>query len=85
MSILEWTYVWVILTFAVYVAIGLSVRAAAWAMAALPSPASFEKIPRAKPQRSAIHTVAPANPPVPAVLVKALLRISARAAGPGRD
>ena len=35
---------------------GLFVLAAAWAMAALPSPASFEKIPLANPHRKANQT-----------------------------
>ena len=43
---------------------GLSVLAAAWAMGALPSPASLEKMPRATPEPDGRRiTVAPANPP----------------------
>ena len=60
---------------------GSSVRAAAWAMAAEPSPASLEKHARTMPQRNANHTDAPANPPVSAAGVNACLKISAKHAG----
>ena len=53
-----------------------SVFAAAAAIGALPSPASFEKTPRATPLRMAIDTVAPANPPTAAIGVNALLKIN---------
>ena len=41
----------------------------------LPSPASFEKTPRATPYLKAIQTVAPAKPPVAAVVVNAEVTI----------
>ena len=50
---------------------GLFVFAAACAIGELPSPASFEKTPRATPYLKAIQTVAPAKPPVAAVEVNA--------------
>ena len=51
---------------------GLLVCAAAWAMAADPSPDSFENMPRATPKRNWLRpTAAPANPPVAAAGVKA--------------
>ena len=45
---------------------GSVVAAAAWAIGALPSPASFEKTPRATPKRIAAQTAAPVNPPAAA-------------------
>ena len=50
---------------------GLFVIADAWAIGALPKPASFEKIPRATPNRMAAQTAAPAKPPVAAIGVNA--------------
>jgi hypothetical protein len=50
-------------------------------MPAVPSPASFEKIPRATPKRIAAITAAPANPPVAATGETALSTISRKAAG----
>jgi len=60
---------------------GLSVFAAAWAMGALPNPASLENTPRATPKRIAAQTAAPANPPVAATGLKADLTISTTASG----
>ena len=60
---------------------GSSVRAAACAIGALPSPASLEKMPRATPMRSAISIVAPAKPPPAAWPVKALLTTVTTAPG----
>ncbi len=61
--------VWVMDTSACVVA--FRVWAAAAAIPPVPSPDSFEKIPRAKPQRTASRTDAPRNPPTAAVEVKA--------------
>ncbi len=60
---------------------GWSVCAEAWAMGALPRPASLEKMPRAMPKRIASFTAAPAKPPAAAVPVKASLKHRAMAAG----
>ena len=60
---------------------GLLVCAAAWAMAAEPSPDSLENTPRATPNRIAAATAAPANPPVAAAGVKAWVKINPNAAG----
>ena len=60
---------------------GWLVRAAAWAMGALPRPASLENTPRATPKRSAAHTVAPANPPAAAVPFMALSMMVTKAPG----
>jgi hypothetical protein len=60
-------------------ATGSSDCAAAWAMGALPSPASLEKMPRATPNWMAATTVAPAKPPAAAVGEKAWVTISPRA------
>ena len=46
---------------------GLSVFAAAWAIGAEPSPASFENTPLATPNLKASLIAAPANPPTAAV------------------
>lgn len=54
---------------------------AAWAMPAVPRPASLEKIPRATPKRIAAITAAPAKPPVAAIGVKAWVKISWNAPG----
>ncbi|SIA73682.1 Uncharacterised protein [Mycobacteroides abscessus subsp. abscessus] len=45
---------------------GWSVCAAAWAIGAVPSPASLEYNPRAKPQRMTSPMAAPAKPPIAA-------------------
>src|SRR5690606_32687136 len=45
---------------------GLLLVPAAWAMPAVPRPASLEKMPRATPQPIAAITAAPAKPPVAA-------------------
>ena len=50
---------------------GLSAVEAAWAMGAVPRPASLEKTPRATPMRMASMTEDPTKPPVAAVGVKA--------------
>ena len=60
---------------------GSRVAPAAWAMPAVPRPASLEKMPRATPMRMAISTVEPRKPPVAAVGLKACSKISANAAG----
>ena len=60
---------------------GSVVAAAAWAIGALPSPASFEKTPRATPKRIAAQTAAPVNPPAAAVPVKAPEKTLPTAAG----
>ena len=60
---------------------GLFVVAAAWAMAAEPSPDSFENTPRATPKRIAAATAAPANPPVAAAGVNAWVKMRLMAAG----
>ncbi|MNF88524.1 hypothetical protein D3C84_710210 [compost metagenome] len=49
----------------------LLVVPAAWAIPAVPRPASLEKMPRATPKRIAAMTAAPAKPPVAATGVKA--------------
>ncbi len=54
---------------------------AAWAMPAVPRPASLEKMPRATPKRIAAITAAPAKPPVAATGLKADWKISANAPG----
>ena len=57
-----------------------SPRSRVWAAAAAigddPRPDSFEKIPRATPQRIVIRTVAPANPPAADVGLKAWAKIN---------
>ena len=58
---------------------GSLVWAAAWAMGALPKPASFENTPRATPNLSAAQTAAPAKPPVAAVPLNALVKINPNA------
>ena len=50
-------------------------------MAALPRPASLEKMPRAMPNWIAIMTAVPANPPTAAWPVKADSMIRAKAPG----
>ena len=60
---------------------GLLVFAAAWAIGALPNPASLENTPRAIPNLMAIKTVAPANPPVAALPLNALSTIIPNASG----
>ena len=57
---------------------GSFVLAAAWAMAADPSPASFEKHARFNPHVNAIHTDTPAQAPVSATGVNAEVTIRAR-------
>ncbi len=59
----------------------LVVVPAAWAIPAVPRPASLEKIPRATPKRIAAITAAPAKPPVAAIGVKAWVKIRSNAAG----
>ena len=54
---------------------GSFVFAAAWAIGALPSPASLEKAALLTPHVIAYNTVAPAKPPVAAVGVNACLKI----------
>ncbi|MNN82000.1 hypothetical protein D3C81_1988850 [compost metagenome] len=54
---------------------------AAWAMPAVPRPASLEKMPRATPKRIAAITAAPAKPPLAAAGLKAWWKISAKASG----
>ncbi len=46
-----------------------------------PVPASLEYKPRATPYRIASRTVAPANPPMPAMGVNADLKINKKACG----
>ncbi len=58
---------------------GSWVRAAAWAMGALPSPASLENTPRATPNRRTWAMAAPVNPPVAAVPVNASVKIMPKA------
>ena len=60
---------------------GLLVFAAACAIGELPSPASFEKTHRETPDLIAIITVAPANPPEAAVVLKAESIISIKTSG----
>ena len=60
---------------------GLLVFAAACAIGELPNPASFEKTPRETPNLIAIITVAPANPPEAAVVLKAESIISIKTSG----
>ena len=55
---------------------GLRLWAAAATIGAEPRPDSFENRPRATPNRAAISTVAPANPPAAAVGENALFTIS---------
>ena len=54
---------------------------AAWAIPAVPRPASLEKMPRATPKRIAAITAAPAKPPVAAIGLKAWVKIRSKAAG----
>ena len=60
---------------------GSLVLAAAWAIGALPSPASLENIPRATPKRIAAQTVAPAKPPAADAPLNALSMMVASAPG----
>ncbi len=59
----------------------LVVVPAAWAIPAVPRPASLEKMPRATPKRIAAMTAAPAKPPVAAIGVKAWVKIRLKAVG----
>lgn len=61
--------------------VGWSFIVAAWAIGAVPIPASFEYNPRANPQRIAAATPAPANPPAAERGVKAWVKINEKAAG----
>ena len=56
---------------------GSFVLAAAAAMGAEPRPDSFEKTPRATPFWIAIRMLAPANPPIAAIGLKADVKIKA--------
>lgn len=58
---------------------GWSAYPEAWATIPYPVPASFELRPLAIPYLTASLTVAPANPPTPAMGVNALLNISPKA------
>src|SRR5690606_3168889 len=60
---------------------GCVVCAEAAAIAAEPMPDSFEKMPRATPNCTAIMIVEPKKPPVAAVPVNACEKISPKAAG----
>ena len=60
---------------------GLLVLAAAWAIGELPKPASLEKTPLETPNLIAIQIVAPAKPPVAAVVVKAEFTINKNISG----
>ncbi len=60
---------------------GCSVLAVAWAMGAVPNPASFESMPRDIPVCMALATVAPANPPATGAGDKACLNIRAKTSG----